>query len=530
MESTLRRLLAAVGDPLVDVLTAPAGLDVPVTGLAIVDPDDEADEHPGSLVLIIGARGRDAVRALRRAAAGGASAVAVKDADPLLDEASDGRRSPCSPCGPTARWERLESLARDALDEGDATRRRRPGRPVRAGPDHRRCSPAASSASRTPPAGCSPTPGPTATTRRSTSCAGSPSWAGRGRPTTCGCCASGACSTGCAPARTSSPSTSTPSSASAAGSRSASTPGSANWARSGCRRARFRSPSGRRTCWWVPPAWPPGTWSGAAASGRPGARWSREARRRPARRPHQPRPRRRHVRARRARARRWSSRSRCGSGDRAVTHELSVAELTDVVSVHAATYRRAALTAAAGRPGLRGAAERAAGPGRARAGRDVHRGGRHDAAPHRRAGAGRDRRRPRRGWPGWPASRAEADRVLDAMGAGDDVAVFGDLRAEVLLNQTLGLLRGEPRPARSGGGAARRLRPGARRATSSARCWPGWTRWATCGPRRSGSPCIPTRCATGCAAPPPIGGLAPRRPPRPSDAPPAAARRCPLRS
>jgi DNA-binding PucR family transcriptional regulator len=48
------------------------------------------------------------------------------------------------------------------------------------------------------------------------------------------------------------------------------------------------------------------------------------------------------------------------------------------------------------------------------------------------------------GLAGVATSRAEADRVLDAMGADDDVAVFGDLRAEVLLNQTLGLLQASP--------------------------------------------------------------------------------------
>ncbi|MBN9101378.1 MAG: helix-turn-helix domain-containing protein [Pseudonocardia sp.] len=118
MEPTLRRLLAAVGEPLVDVVCAPAGLDVRITGLAIVDPDDETDEHPDQLVLVIGARGRDAVWALRRAAAGGATAVAVKDADPLRTDAVAagvvllGVRS-------DVRWERLEYLARAVLDTGD---------------------------------------------------------------------------------------------------------------------------------------------------------------------------------------------------------------------------------------------------------------------------------------------------------------------------------------------------------------------------------------------------------------------------
>ena len=43
-----------------------------------------------------------------------------------------------------------------------------------------------------------------------------------------------------------------------------------------------------------------------------------------------------------------------------------------------------------------------------------------------------------------PASRAEADRVLDAMAAEADVAVIGDLRAEVLLHETLDMLAAHP--------------------------------------------------------------------------------------
>ena len=48
------------------------------------------------------------------------------------------------------------------------------------------------------------------------------------------------------------------------------------------------------------------------------------------------------------------------------------------------------------------------------------------------------------GLAGVPASRAEADRVLAAMPADADVAAFDDLRAEVLLGQTLAVLRERP--------------------------------------------------------------------------------------
>ena len=120
MDATLRRLLDAVGEPLVDVVAAPAGLDVALTGLAIVDPDDEPDRYPGQLVLVIGVRGRAAVATLRAAARRGAAAVAVK-----AGGATETLRSVAVEAGvallvvrPEVRWERLESLARDVLHEG----------------------------------------------------------------------------------------------------------------------------------------------------------------------------------------------------------------------------------------------------------------------------------------------------------------------------------------------------------------------------------------------------------------------------
>ena len=91
----LRQLLIAVGDPLVDVLAAPGGFDVPVRDVVILDPDDQADTHTGELVLVIGARGRAAIRLVRAAARRGAVAVAVKvdgdeDVSTLRDTAIDG--------------------------------------------------------------------------------------------------------------------------------------------------------------------------------------------------------------------------------------------------------------------------------------------------------------------------------------------------------------------------------------------------------------------------------------------------------
>jgi DNA-binding PucR family transcriptional regulator len=120
VDTTLRKVLAAVGEPLVDVVESPRGLDVPVTGLTIVDPDDEPDQYVGQLVLVIGARGRDAVAAVRTVARGRAAAVAVKAGDAVdeLRAAAAAARVPLLVVRPDVRWERLESLARDVLDSG----------------------------------------------------------------------------------------------------------------------------------------------------------------------------------------------------------------------------------------------------------------------------------------------------------------------------------------------------------------------------------------------------------------------------
>ncbi|MBC8092978.1 MAG: PucR family transcriptional regulator, partial [Pseudonocardia sp.] len=54
MDATLAQILAAIGEPIVDVLVAPSGLDVTVSGAAIVDPEDDPTDQPGRLVLLIG--------------------------------------------------------------------------------------------------------------------------------------------------------------------------------------------------------------------------------------------------------------------------------------------------------------------------------------------------------------------------------------------------------------------------------------------------------------------------------------------
>ncbi|WP_433472582.1 PucR family transcriptional regulator [Spirillospora sp. CA-142024] len=115
----LRQLLIALGEPLAELLAAPGGLDVEVSDIVILDPDDEPASYDGRLVLIIGARGRAAIRLIRDAALRGASAAAVKvtagdDLDGLRDAADDtgiavlGVRA-------DARWDQLDALARSVV-------------------------------------------------------------------------------------------------------------------------------------------------------------------------------------------------------------------------------------------------------------------------------------------------------------------------------------------------------------------------------------------------------------------------------
>ncbi|RCW43931.1 CdaR family transcriptional regulator [Halopolyspora algeriensis] len=116
----LRQLFITVAEPLVDVLAAPRGFDVEVRDVVIVDPEEDAGTRSGDLVLVIGARGRSAVRLVRAAARGGAAAVAVKvegdqDARALRETAIDGGVALLG-VRPEVRWEQLEAFARSAVD------------------------------------------------------------------------------------------------------------------------------------------------------------------------------------------------------------------------------------------------------------------------------------------------------------------------------------------------------------------------------------------------------------------------------
>src|SRR5690606_16730091 len=124
----LRQLLLAVGEPLVEVLAAPAGLDVQVDNVVIVDPEDEVEAYAGDLVLLIGARGAAARHLVRTAARQGAAAGAVKagPSGTRRSAAEEGAllRAAAGEAGvallgvrPDVRWDQLQSLCRSVVDD-----------------------------------------------------------------------------------------------------------------------------------------------------------------------------------------------------------------------------------------------------------------------------------------------------------------------------------------------------------------------------------------------------------------------------
>ena len=112
---SLQDVLIALGDPLVELQVAPRGLDVDVLDVVILDPDDVPDVRPGDLALVIGARGRAAVPLIRAARRAAAVAVKVDGPVPLLRQAAVDAGVALLAVRPEVRWEHLESLVRGVL-------------------------------------------------------------------------------------------------------------------------------------------------------------------------------------------------------------------------------------------------------------------------------------------------------------------------------------------------------------------------------------------------------------------------------
>ncbi|HEY2204492.1 MAG TPA: helix-turn-helix domain-containing protein [Pseudonocardia sp.] len=110
---------------LAEVRGVPAAGPPRVTGVAILDPDDEFGDHHGELVLVIGVRGRAAVPFLRAAARSGAVAVAVKAGAAELDEvvaAAVDAGVALLVVLPGVRWDQLGGLLRDGLETAEVVR------------------------------------------------------------------------------------------------------------------------------------------------------------------------------------------------------------------------------------------------------------------------------------------------------------------------------------------------------------------------------------------------------------------------
>ncbi|WP_077693285.1 MULTISPECIES: helix-turn-helix domain-containing protein [Nocardiopsis] len=144
----LRRLLLALGDPVLDVAAAPGGIDVQVDNVVILDPEDRAEVREGDLVLLIGARGASARRLLRTLAEQGATAVAVKASGhapqeevlpppsgtrpgrsrPGATDESRALRAEAQESGiallsvrPEVRWDQLQSVCQSIVDDARLT-------------------------------------------------------------------------------------------------------------------------------------------------------------------------------------------------------------------------------------------------------------------------------------------------------------------------------------------------------------------------------------------------------------------------
>ena len=144
----LRRLLLALGDPIVDVAAAPDGLDVQVDNVVIIDPEDRVEAREGDLVLLIGVRGGAARRLVRSLAGQGAAAVAVKadghsPAEETIPPSGEHRgrsarsgaadelrtlRAEAQESGvallavrPEVRWDQLQSICQNIVDDARLT-------------------------------------------------------------------------------------------------------------------------------------------------------------------------------------------------------------------------------------------------------------------------------------------------------------------------------------------------------------------------------------------------------------------------
>ncbi|MFF8847913.1 PucR family transcriptional regulator [Streptomyces sp. NPDC015127] len=120
----LRHLLMSQTEPLLELQAAPAGLDVEVCEVGIFDTEDPAQAvRPGELVLAVGVRGRAVLPVLRAAGTAGAAAVVIKLDRPgqttMLGEAAAEAGVALLSVRRETRWECVDSLVRTVLGSGE---------------------------------------------------------------------------------------------------------------------------------------------------------------------------------------------------------------------------------------------------------------------------------------------------------------------------------------------------------------------------------------------------------------------------
>lgn len=116
----LSDILEDIGVDNARLLAAPGVDNEQVRETVIVDPEDTTPVQPGSLVFLVGARGRAALPKVRALLLDKPVAIAIKGSEPELAavrEVMNGTGSGLIAVGPEARWDQLEGIALDRIRE-----------------------------------------------------------------------------------------------------------------------------------------------------------------------------------------------------------------------------------------------------------------------------------------------------------------------------------------------------------------------------------------------------------------------------
>ncbi|WP_431910329.1 PucR family transcriptional regulator [Amycolatopsis thermoflava] len=122
---TLDTFLGLVGGDFVDVLHAPAGLDLPIVAVLIHDTSTAVQVNPGDLVLGVGVRAGDPEVERLMAAVGHNTVLAFKIRDDTerrqLRRLGEARGATVLAISPEMSWDQLHALARTSISSASAT-------------------------------------------------------------------------------------------------------------------------------------------------------------------------------------------------------------------------------------------------------------------------------------------------------------------------------------------------------------------------------------------------------------------------